>query len=138
MFVIIDGTEEGQKQTTFVTFAENIKIDPSVSSKMSSEDQTKFKAPILLDVCWVGNGRRRIKRPDEKKHLTANMKSTSGTLIFLLLHFQNVFGKQFAQINNSGLSDMMYVINSLAEEIRTRLQRNGRFLKGKKTFSAAD
>lgn len=67
------------------------------------------------------------------------MKSTSGTLIFLLLHFRNVFGKQFAQINNSGHSDMMYVINSLVEEIRIRLQRNGRFLEGKKkTFSAAD
>lgn len=44
------------KKTTFVTFTENIKINPSVSSKMSSEDQTKFKAQILLDVCWVGNG----------------------------------------------------------------------------------
>lgn len=102
---------------------------------MSPEDQTKFKAQTRLDVCWVGNVRRGIKRPDEgekkKTHITANMKSTSGTLVLLQLHFRNVFGKQFAQINNSAHSNMIYVINSLVEGICTLLQRNGRFLKGK-------
>lgn len=54
---------------------------------MSSEDQTKFKAQILLDVFWVGNGSRGIKRPDEKKHLTANMNPLPGLLYFFCCTF---------------------------------------------------
>lgn len=100
---------------------------------MSSEDQTKFKAQILPDVRWVGNGLAQSKGQKEKKHLAANMKPTSGTLIFLLLHFRNVFGKQFAQINNSGRSDMMYVINSCALGCKEMVD-----FQREKTFSATD
>lgn len=90
---------------------------------MSPEDQTKFKAQTRLDVCWV--------RMRKKTHITANMKSTSGTLVLLQLHFRNVFGKQFAQINNSAHSNMIYVINSLVEGICTLLQKKWSIFKRK-------